>query len=100
MLYLVECEKDNEKFYKVGITVNSISERFKGSRMPYKVRLVDNLVGSPEHIFDLEKLIQREMKAYKYFPKLRMEGRTECFEYNSIILKMFRKYVCLENSKS
>ena len=54
MLYLVEMRLGDEVLYKVGITVNSISRRFRGSRTPYKVKLISQYKGEAGLIYDME----------------------------------------------
>lgn len=79
ILYLVHFELDGEEFYKIGITVNSISRRFRGYRSPYNHTLIDSIKGEAGFIFDLEKKVQKDLVEYKYKPKLHMERRYRVF---------------------
>jgi len=83
-LYLIRCWNDEECFYKVGITFQTVRRRFraKSSRgMPYEYNVV-KIVSSEDcdYIHRLEHRFKRRFKKYKYFPKLSFGGETECFK--------------------
>lgn len=90
ILYLVYFSLGDEEFYKIGITVNSINRRFKGYRSPYDHKLIESIQGEAGYIFDLEKKIQRELKDYSYTPSMYMEGHTECFKLDEVVLSTFK----------
>ena len=90
ILYLVHFELNGEEFYKIGITVNSISRRFRGYRSPYNHTLIDYIQGEAGFIFDTEKQIQKELNRYSYTPSLHMEGNTECFLLDTSVLASFQ----------
>ena len=92
-LYLVECFNDNEKFYKIGMTVNTISKRFKGSKFPYNVKLVNKYSNSSDIIFDAEKELHLKLKEYRYKPLLKIDGHSECYIFNNEIKELFNKYI-------
>lgn len=88
-LYLVKLSKDNEIFYKVGITKQPISKRFKGSRLPYTHECITYIEGEAGYIFDLETLLHRELKEYKHNPRYTFGGNTECFVYCDKVKEIF-----------
>ena len=88
-LYLVECFNEDEKFYKIGITVNNLSRRFRGSKMPYDVKLIKEFISEPDIVFDKEKVLLKECSEYSYTPKFKMEGSTECFLYKEEVVNIF-----------
>ena len=79
-LYVIRCFSEDEEFIKIGITSKTIKERFKRvDRFPYKFEILYQEEGIPEKIFDLEKQIHRDLKEFKYQPKILFRGHTECF---------------------
>lgn len=79
-LYIIKCFNDKEDFIKIGITTKTITTRFKTpSSMPYKYKILKEIKGSPEFVFDKEKELHKKFKEYKYKPKLSFAGETECF---------------------
>ena len=82
ILYILECFNDDERFIKIGITSNSIKKRYKSkSEMPYAYRVIDEIIGAPEFIYDLETKMHRQHKEHQYSPKIYFYGSsTECFK--------------------
>lgn len=79
-LYLLKCFNENEYFYKVGITVTTIKERYsRGVAMPYNYEIVYQFKGEAGSIWDSEKSILRTFKPQKYAPLTYFPGYTECF---------------------
>lgn len=78
-LYIIRCSKNNEIFYKIGISVKSTSERFSAKKMPYHAELVKSLTGEAGFIWDLESKLHRINKDNKYIPLISFDGRNECF---------------------
>lgn len=86
-LYVIRCWNDNEEFYKVGITVQEVRERFsihgETVDMPYKYEVMSLLESDDRRgVWDLENQLKREFKEYKYIPKILFGGYTECFKFN------------------
>ena len=90
-LYLVKFEKDKEVFYKIGITKQAINKRFKRSKLPYYYELIKYVEGNASYIFDLEKIIHKELKEYKYSPNHSFPGHTECFIFCNNVLDVFNE---------
>lgn len=86
--YILNCKQGSETFYKVGITSLSVQERYrKKGAMPYNFTVVLTAEGMSEDVYAIEKQIFKDLQAYKYTPKLRFAGETECF--SSCLTKAF-----------
>ena len=84
-LYVIKCYKEEEEFIKIGITSQTIKERFKRTdRFPYNYEIIHQEEGEAEFIYNLEKHYHRIFKNYRYQPKILFKGSSECF---SITLK-------------
>lgn len=78
--YNIRLFNDNEEFYKIGITKNKITERFEDKTlMPYSYEIIQEIKGEAGEIFDLELKNKRLLKDFKYTPKIKFSGHTECF---------------------
>ena len=86
ILYIIEIKSDTEHFYKVGITSNSIKERY--SNFPYEYNIIRQVTGNPELIWELEYSCKRLIKE-TYEPIKAFNGsKTETFmlqDLNSIL---------------
>ena len=80
IFYLLRCTKDDEVFYKYGITSKSVESRYRTkSSIPYDYTIEYTLEDTPEVIFELEKYIKyRDDTIVRYIPKIEFEGYTEC----------------------
>lgn len=79
-LYVIKCFSEKESFIKIGITSQSIKDRFKRfDRFPYKYEIIYEEVDTPENIFNKEKYYHRLFKANRYSPMILFKGSTECF---------------------
>lgn len=79
--YTLRCFNENEEFYKIGITMNSIHERYHGiTKMPYEYEIISEVKGSAGFIWDLEVAEKKKLKGFNYQPLLKFGGaQTECF---------------------
>lgn len=78
-IYFLKIYDDNEYFYKIGITFQSIENRNK--QLPYKYEIVSVKEYDDCSIpFVLEKRFKRLYNKYKYIPKKIMQGYTECYK--------------------
>jgi len=95
ILYVLECFNDSESLIKIGITSHSIKERYHSkASMPYEYTVLHEIVGSPEFIYDLETLLHKKSKNYKYSPSIPFGGSsTECFEANPTYLDKLNIYL-------
>ena len=81
ILYILRCFNENEEFYKIGITSKTIEVRFPSSSyMPYKYEITQEIRDIPENIYNLEHILHRLYRQYKYKPLISFSGETECFK--------------------
>lgn len=81
-LYVIKCNNSDEEFYKIGITsYESILKRFNDKvKLPYEFKLIYMIKGESGSIYDLEKLLHKELKSERYRPKIDFKGSvSECF---------------------
>jgi len=80
-LYVLKCTNEYETFYKVGITIRNIKDRFDSKfRMPYNYTVVYSYIGNPEVVWNTEKEYHKILNKYIYTPKLNFGGSVkECF---------------------
>jgi hypothetical protein len=84
-LYIIEIWDSNEKFYKIGRTFTTTNFRFYGNtKLPYNYKIIKEILGTPQEIFELEKLLHKQHKLYSYNPLKFFNGLTECFSYINI----------------
>jgi len=97
ILYVLGCWSDDksEVFIKIGITSLSIKRRYDSkTKMPYNYKIIHEIVGSPEYIYDLETKLHKKSKNYKYIPNIPFGGSsTECFKSDSLYLKKLNDYL-------
>ena len=97
ILYIIGCWDDDksEVFIKIGITSRSIKRRYcSKAKMPYNYKILHEIQGNPEYIFDLETKLIKKSKHYLYTPKTVFGGSsTECFEADRDYLKKLNTYV-------
>ena len=90
-LYLIKIiPEDSNPFLKVGITIESIFDRFR-YKMPYTYEIVSVKEGTLYDLYTTEQSILNTLKSYQYIPKLRFPGWTECIRLESFdsIVKYF-----------
>lgn len=85
-VYIIHCFNKIEKFVKIGITSKQIKHRFSGKKMPYSYKIIKEIKGSPDFIFDKEIELHKLYKEYRYYPLIKFDGFSECF--NISILNM------------
>lgn len=87
---IAHCRKTGESFVKIGITRNSIKDRFHANKnitrdFPYFYEIVEIIDSEDgEYIWDLEKTLHKKFKSEKYIPKKIFGGRHECFNIESL----------------
>lgn len=80
ILYILRCFNEEEEFYKIGITSDSVKRRYDSKgKMPYEYEIIKELELDPIKIYNLENKILRSLKSYQYKPKIYFGGETECF---------------------
>lgn len=80
ILYAIQCFNNKEVFFKIGVTSQTIEQRFSGTAaMPYDYKVLYKIEGRAEVIFDMERALLRALKDNDYLPEIYFGGRTECF---------------------
>ena len=88
-LYLFKFVKNNEFFYKIGIT-NNIPKRVKSFSKYYDVEVISILFQKDSAIvWDLERMFHKLFKKAKYTPSVFFHGSNECFQLNTMQLKQY-----------
>lgn len=86
-LYLLKfTSKDSlETFVKIGLTKQSISKRFKGKEYQnYIIETIDLVSGMFFDLVDKESKIINKYSSFKYIPKQKFKGYSECFSLKLI----------------
>lgn len=89
-VYLIRCWIEGEEFYKIGKTFLKINKRFTKGNIGYNFEVVDKLSGDAGYVYDLENILHRRCKDYKYKPEQWFAGYTECFSTDLPIDKLFK----------
>lgn len=97
ILYILGCWDDNksEVFIKIGITSRSIQKRYNSTQaMPYNFKVLHEIVGDPEYIYNLETLLHNKSSNYRYTPAIPFSGSSfECFIANKSYLSKLNSYM-------
>lgn len=76
-VYLVELSKEDEVFFKIGITKLDVKERMKS--IPYNYELLDSIKTNLYEASLIEGKIHKNLFEHKYLPKIKFPGQNECF---------------------
>lgn len=80
-LYLIRVYSHEESFLKIGITSQSVKQRFRaniGKHYAYEIVYeINNTNG--DVIYNAEKHLLKTLATFSYSPKVKFEGHTECF---------------------
>ncbi len=97
ILYILGCFNTDktEVFIKIGITSNSIKKRYcNKASMPYNYKVLHEIVGDPEYIYNLETLLHKKSRNYRYTPAIPFGGSSsECFIDNKSYLSKLNTYM-------
>lgn len=91
VLYVIECKRGNEHFFKLGITSRTTSDRFNGNQMPYTYEVIYEFTEGAIIIYDLETKLHSLLRSNKYKPSIRFKGYTECFTSIKPIEKLLKR---------
>ncbi len=92
--YIIKMSKDGEVFYKQGITMKSVNERFRKDKMPYNIREVAIYRGCASFIWDIELILKKINSSNKYNPLIEFGGKTECFSsISNCVYDEINKYI-------
>lgn len=78
-VYIVELWNDEERFYKIGKTYETVGNRFRSTTIPYNWKTVKVFEGNAKYISELEDELHMKYKEHKYVPIKKFSGSTECF---------------------
>jgi len=78
-LYFVRISGNGEEFYKIGITTRNVDFRMRKITKEYGKDVVMVLTLNSSVIYDMEKNIHADCADFKYTPKIKFCGYTECF---------------------
>lgn len=80
IVYLVKLFNEDECFYKIGITINSTNLRFMHIKCRnYNMQILKEINTSLYNAVYLEQELHMLLNKYKYIPKNKFDGYTECF---------------------
>lgn len=83
-VYIIKCWNEDEKFYKIGKTYNSVNRRFMGFCYNYKIvetYIYENAIECSKKEIELRNI----NKLNKYIPNKSFNGYSECFSKINII---------------
>lgn len=78
-IYVIKMESAEEVFYKIGITSQEITRRFREYDVPYKIEQLHYIKSNRYDAIILENRLHNLHKDVKYSPKYHFKGHTECF---------------------
>lgn len=78
LLYLVEVVTSTEHFFKIGITVTSVNQRFKSGYSPYRVNVINQYNFPLVDAFCVEQEILKTYRSHQYKPNHPFGGHNEC----------------------
>jgi len=78
-LYFIKLFNDNEEFYKIGRTYTKLNRRL--NQYPYTYEIIDVIESfNAELIYKMENHYLNQHKFFRYTPKIRFKGDSECFK--------------------
>ena len=78
-LYVIKMNCEDEEFYKIGITNSKISRRFRPHDTKYSIEVITIIETNRYNAVLLETELHNINKEFKYEPKHKFRGYTECF---------------------
>jgi hypothetical protein len=78
-VYIIKCWNDKEEFYKIGKTFKTVKNRFHSTKLPYNYKIIKIIKNEPKNICELENKLKNENKKFKYTPKNKFCGASECY---------------------
>jgi hypothetical protein len=79
VVYVCRVFDDEEEFVKIGITKQTIHERFEPIAKLYQWDIIEQKTLSAVRASSLEKQLKQLLKLHRYLPKKRFGGYTECY---------------------
>lgn len=93
ILYLIRFISDNEKFLKVGITLNNGRKRFYSRHKNYAITPLLEQQMTIYDAYTAEQKILNYLKLYKYIPTIRFGGMSECLQDNELVVEAVRSRI-------
>jgi len=82
--YIINLQKENENFYKIGITTKTVEKRIKEIERVYKVLVIHTELSNLKESYLLEQDLLKEFSQYKVEPLHYFGGHTECLSINPL----------------
>lgn len=91
-VYIIRCWNDEEEFYKIGRTFNTVKKRFSNKlSMPYNYEVIKEfifdkhteMIDNARECFNKETELKRLNKENKYLPNIKFNGMNECYSLKS-----------------
>ena len=79
ILYLVQFSNTEEEFCKLGISVNTVNKRFGIKYNNYNITQIKTITMPLYEAWEAEQSLLKQLKKYRYIPKTKFGGYTECF---------------------
>ena len=77
IIYHMHCSNEQESFFKIGVTINSV--RVRVDAIPYKCKIVKEINDNLYNAIVRESAIKERLKEFRYTPFIKFGGHTECF---------------------
>lgn len=97
-IYCVEFKHKTDHFLKIGITTQTIKQRFARTGLGDKAidkKIIGVKYMSLYDAFTLEQQLLQELKQYQYFPNYVLDGYTECLKYHPVVIERLQQEFCL-----
>lgn len=80
-LYLIKCFNGAEVFYKAGMTLQGVENRYNSKmKMPYDYEIVCEVQADVDLVWGVEKEVHRLLYKFKYRPEIEFSGHLqECY---------------------
>lgn len=86
-LYLIELYNDNERFFKIGVTVNKFDRFYQLMKFNYRCKIILMIIGLDFYLaYNLESELKELFKPLQYCPNTKFGGYTECFTNIPIVI--------------
>jgi hypothetical protein len=82
-LYIINLFNAEENFLKIGSSFFCLNRRFSSKKiMPYEYKIICQIVTKEYN--NLESIFQNNLSKFKYDPKIKFGGYSECFTNESL----------------
>lgn len=88
ILYLIEFSNNDERFYKIGITKNSVKERYHWGYSQYELVVHMEQPMPLYEAFIREQEILNQLRKQRYVPQIKIGGWTECLSKHLSVVEI------------